>query len=95
MSQLAATHFPELSREPLVRLGAAEGPAFQKVLVERRVQSYNGPGGREALEELANHFTARHRVFRRHSWHVTRVPPQRSVAAQLHAYPALTPTIRV
>ena len=67
LSQLAASHFPELSREPLLRLGAAEGPAFQKVLVERSVQMYNGPGGREALEELANHLTARHRVLRRRS----------------------------
>jgi hypothetical protein len=66
LSQLAATHFPELlALEPLLRLGAAEGAAFQAVLVERKLEQYTGPDGRDALEELANHLTARHRVFRR------------------------------
>ena len=65
LSQLAATHFPELALEPLLDLGAAEGGAFQQVLVKRKLEQYTGPDGRDALEELANHLTARHRVFRR------------------------------
>ena len=65
LSQLAATHFPELfALEPLLRLGAAEGAAFQQVLVQRKLEQYTGPDGR-ALVELANHLNARHTVFRR------------------------------
>ena len=65
LSQLAAAHFPELlALEPLLHLGAAEGAAFQQVLVERKLEQYTGPDGRDALVELANHLNARHRVFR-------------------------------
>ena len=66
LSRLAATHFPELlALEPLLRLGAADGAAFQQALVERKLEHYTGPDGRDALEELANLLTARHRVLRR------------------------------
>ena len=69
LSRLAATHFPELLAHKLVRFGAADGAAFQQVLVERKLEHYTGPDGRDALEELANLLTARHRVLRRACGH--------------------------
>ena len=70
LSRLAATHFPELlALEPLLRLGAADGAAFQQALVERKLEHYTGPDGCDALEELANLLTARHRVLRRACGH--------------------------
>ena len=65
LSRLAATHFPELLALELLDLGAGECHAFQQVLVERKLEQYTGPDGRDALGKLADHLTARHRVFRR------------------------------
>ena len=69
LASLAAAHFPELEREPLVHFGAADGAAFQRsgLLVQRTLEQYNGPDGAAQPAVIADLLSARHRVLQA-SW---------------------------